>query len=118
MQDSAICTYTAQDLTSTRTPAHEDVFYGLLSPVFARERGKECWETLLWRAGPCARCEMVCTDQELGRRGGPEPLLTLAAYRRTRGRIHFGVLLDHTPVVGSADTLTVGAAVSIDEAVP
>ena len=61
---------------------------------------------------------MVCTDQELGRRGGPEPLLTLAAYRRTRGHIHFGVLLDHTPAVGSAGTLAVGAAVCVDGAVP
>ena len=61
---------------------------------------------------------MVCTDQELGRRGGPEPLLTLAAYRRTRGRIHFGVLLDHNPVAGSADTLEVGAAVCFEKDVP
>ena len=74
--------------------------------------------TLLWGAGPCARCEMVCTDQELGRRGGPEPLPPLAAYRRTRGRIHFGVLLDHTLAAGTADTLAVGAAVCLDEAVP
>lgn len=38
---------------------------------------------------------MVCTDQSSGERGGPEPLLTLAAFRRRRGRIHFGVLLSH-----------------------
>ena len=64
-------------------------------------------------AGPCARCEMVCTDQEAGKRGGPEPLLTLAAYRRTRGRIHFGVLLDHAPTAGSEEMLQVGAAVDV-----
>ena len=54
---------------------------------------------------------MVCTDQEAGKRGGPEPLLTLAAYRRTRGRIHFGVLLDHAPAAGSVEVLEVGDVV-------
>jgi molybdenum cofactor sulfurtransferase len=53
-----------------------------------------CWH--LACAGPCARCEVVCADPEAGGvKRGPEPLLTLAAYRRTRGRIHFGVLLQH-----------------------
>lgn len=61
---------------------------------------------------------MVCTDQEAGRRGGPEPLLTLAAYRRTRGRIHFGVLLDHSTAEGPAETLQVGAAVEFQGAAP
>ena len=64
-------------------------------------------------AGQCARCEMVCTDQEAGKRGGPEPLLTLAAYRRTRGRIHFGILLDHAPAAGSVETLLVGNVVDV-----
>lgn len=50
-----------------------------------------------WGTGPCARCQVVCTDQEEGHRGGPEPLLTLAAYRRTRGQIYFGILLEHMP---------------------
>ena len=45
-------------------------------------------------AGPCARCEVVCTDPALGRRTGPEPLLTLASFRRHRGRILFGILLE------------------------
>ena len=44
--------------------------------------------------GPCARCEVVCTDPALGRRTGPEPLLTLASFRRRRGRILFGLLLE------------------------
>ena len=43
--------------------------------------------------GPCTRCEMVCTDQLTGRASGSEPLLTLAAFRRRRGRITFGLLL-------------------------
>ena len=54
------------------------------------------------RAGPCARCEVVCADPEAGTRRGPEPLLTLAAYRRTRGRIHFGVLLQHSCAAAAA----------------
>lgn len=56
-------------------------------------------------AGPCARCQVVCTDQEAGKRGGPEPLLTLAAYRRTRGQIHFGILLEHVSEAQAASHL-------------
>lgn len=56
---------------------------------------------------------MVCTDQEAGKRGGPEPLLTLAAYRRKRGRIHFGVLLDHAPARAGPEMLQVDAPVSV-----
>lgn len=44
-------------------------------------------------AGPCARCEMVCGDPATGERSGPEPLLTLASFRRERAAINFGVLL-------------------------
>ena len=66
-------------------------------------------------AGQCARCEMVCTDPEAGKRGGPEPLLTLAAYRRTRGRIHFGILLDHAPAAGNVETLRVGNVVDVQQ---
>ena len=56
---------------------------------------------------------MVCTNQEDGKRGGPEPLLTLAAYRRTRGRIHFGILLDHAPAAAAEEMLQLGAFVQI-----
>ena len=51
-------------------------------------------------AGPCTRCEMVCTDQQTGRASGSEPLLTLAAFRRRRGRIVFGLLLRRGSVDG------------------
>ncbi|BDA46796.1 probable molybdenum cofactor sulfurase [Coccomyxa sp. Obi] len=62
--------------------------------------------------GPCARCQVVCTDQEEGLRGGPEPLLTLAAYRRTRGQIHFGILLEHmSGDVAASQMLRVGQPV-------
>lgn len=48
-------------------------------------------------AGPCTRCEMVCMDQKTGLKVGPEPLLTLASFRRIKGRILFGILLTHQP---------------------
>ena len=44
-------------------------------------------------AGPCARCEIICMDEAKGTRAGPEPLLTLASYRRCKGRILLGILL-------------------------
>ena len=71
---------------------------------------------LKWHAGPCGRCEMVCTDQDVGKRGGPEPLLTLAAYRRIRGRIHFGILLSQSPAAGPGhgERLQVGAPLHVD----
>ena len=50
----------------------------------------------LWAAGPCARCEMICMDQATGVRAGPEPLLTLASYRRQKGKIFLGILLGRT----------------------
>ena len=59
---------------------------------------------------------MVCTDQEVGKRSGPEPLLTLAAYRRTRGRIHFGVLLSQSPAAspGHGERLQVGMPLHVN----
>ncbi len=48
-------------------------------------------------AGPCTRCEMICMDQRTGLKMGPEPLLTLASFRRRHGRIFFGILLTHQP---------------------
>ena len=47
-------------------------------------------------AEPCARCEVVCVDVSLGKRVGPEPLLTLAKFRRSGGRINFGLIMDCT----------------------
>lgn len=44
-------------------------------------------------AGQCARCEMVCMNQTTAKRDGPEPLRTLASYRRQRGRVYLGMLL-------------------------
>ena len=60
---------------------------------FPGAAGLLCGSRVLAGAGPCTRCEMVCTDQQTGRVSGSEPLLTLAAFRRRRGRIMFGLLL-------------------------
>jgi uncharacterized protein YcbX len=45
-------------------------------------------------AKPCARCVVTTTDQETGARG-PEPLRTLATYRRSGDRVLFGQNLIH-----------------------
>ena len=42
---------------------------------------------------------MICMDQTTAVRAGPEPLLTLATYRRHKGRILLGILLGHNPTV-------------------
>lgn len=39
-------------------------------------------EVVFRNAGPCARCIVTTTDQDRGERDGPEPLRTLATYRR------------------------------------
>ncbi|MCO5590926.1 hypothetical protein L7F22_044902 [Adiantum nelumboides] len=44
--------------------------------------------------GGCNRCQMINIDQATGRsQDGSNPLLTLAAYRRSKGKILFGLLL-------------------------
>ena len=43
---------------------------------------------------------MVCGDPATGRRSGPEPLLTLASFRRRRASINFGVLFGSGPSSG------------------
>jgi hypothetical protein len=70
---------------------------------------------------------MVCTDQATGERRGAEPLLTLASFRRRRGRVHFGVLLsraaetqraaprgDEVPQDTAGDELARAAARGVD----
>ena len=49
---------------------------------------------VLASGGGCPRCDMVCADAATGQRSGPQPLLALAGYRRSRGQIKFGVLLN------------------------
>ncbi|SES32960.1 hypothetical protein SAMN05421870_117135 [Streptomyces qinglanensis] len=49
-------------------------------------------DAALGYAKPATRCAVVMVDQHGGRRDGPEPLRTLAAYRRAAGRpVAFGV---------------------------
>ena len=48
-------------------------------------------------AKPCSRCVVVTTDQLNGRRS-PEPLRTLATYRRVGGEILFGQNLVHRSI--------------------
>ena len=68
--------------------------------------------TAVFRAGgPCARCTITTTDQATGERDGPEPLRTLASYRRDAADptdVNFGQNLIHETKSG---TLTVGDAV-------
>lgn len=44
---------------------------------------------------PCARCQVITTDQATGHRS-PEPLRTLATYRRQDHKVLFGMNLLHT----------------------
>lgn len=63
-------------------------------------------------AGPCSRCAITTTDQLTGARSGPEPLRTLAAFRRDAadpGDVNFGQNLVHETKSG---TLRVGDPVS------
>ena len=50
------------------------------------------------QGGPCARCLVTTTDQERGERDGPEPLRTLATYRRDAEKptdVNFGANIIH-----------------------
>jgi uncharacterized protein YcbX len=73
---------------------------------------EDAWGTLmigdvLFRAvKPCSRCVITTTDQRTGERG-PEPLRTLATFRRQGHRILFGV----NAVAGTLGTITAGDAV-------
>lgn len=58
---------------------------------------------------PCDRCAITTVDQALGIRG-KEPLLTLAKYRRSNGKILFGQNL----IPGKLGVLQVGDSVEID----
>jgi uncharacterized protein len=45
-----------------------------------------------WAAGEtCARCSVTTIDQDTGERRGPEPLRTLATYRKIGSKVHFGM---------------------------
>lgn len=58
---------------------------------------------------PCARCVVTTTDQETGEPEGPEPLRTLATYRRVGDGVMFGQNL----LAEQTGQLRVGDAVEI-----
>ena len=80
--------------------------------------GEDTWprfrigQVVFRSAGPCARCVLTTTDQRTAERG-PEPLRTLAAYRRdpaAPSQVNFGQnLIPETP----PGTLRIGDAVEI-----
>ena len=64
-------------------------------------------------SGLCNRCKMICVDQETAKEG-KEPLLSLAMYRRNKGRIFFGVHSDHVISKSkSPSKLVVGSRVEV-----
>ncbi|KAK0392464.1 hypothetical protein NLU13_1959 [Sarocladium strictum] len=69
--------------------------------------------------GACRRCQMVCVDQETGKKG-QEPLSTLAKTRRYDGKVYFGAHMRHEPWTGAGGSrnsrpwIKVGDLVSID----
>jgi len=61
---------------------------------------------------PCTRCVATTTDQETGKRTSPEPLFTLAQYRRVGPAVVFG----HYLVADACgERLRVGDAVTVVE---
>jgi len=74
------------------------------------EFAEDTWPRLkigdvIFRAGgPCARCIVTTTDQVTGQRAGPEPLRTLATYRRDSlepSNVNFGQNLIHETKTGT-----------------
>jgi uncharacterized protein YcbX len=85
------------------------------SPPYAEDTWKRIriGDCILRAAGPCARCVVTTTDQETLERS-PEPLRTLARYRRSEeGAVLFGQNYIHETKSG---TLRVGAEIEILEA--
>ncbi|WP_037675058.1 MOSC domain-containing protein [Streptomyces griseus] len=65
----------------------------------------------LTHAGATVRCAITMVDQHTGRRAGPEPLRTLATYRKVGGGIVFGAYF----AIGRTGKLSVGDEVSVAE---
>lgn len=70
------------------------------SPAFAEDTWPRfrIGEIVFRSGGPCSRCIMTTTDQATGERRGPEPLRTLATYRRDAddpSDVNFGQNLLH-----------------------
>jgi len=67
-------------------------------------------DTELAFAKRCLRCAIVTVDQRTGRKSGPEPLRTLATFRRDSGGVAFGVKLS----VLRGGKISVGDAIQVD----
>lgn len=70
-------------------------------------------EVVFRHAGLCSRCIVTTTDQQTGERCGPEPLRTLAQFRRDAANpsdVNFGVNLIHETKSG---TLRLGDTVEL-----
>jgi uncharacterized protein len=80
----------------------------------ARPHEEDEWRTILLGTvscdvvKPCARCAVTTVDQSTGA-GGPEPLRTLAEYRRWKGKVWFGQNVLHR----GTGVLRVGDAVEV-----
>lgn len=61
----------------------------------------------------CPRCVMTTIDQQTGT-AGPEPLRTLSAYRRSDGKVWFGLNAEHA----GAGTLRIGDQVQVQQRFP
>jgi uncharacterized protein YcbX len=70
-----------------------------------------CGRVILEVVKPCARCVVTTTDQHTGRRMGPEPLATLATYRRAGGTVLFG----QNAIPRSLGPLRLGDQVTVEE---
>jgi uncharacterized protein len=89
-------------------------------------RGAEAWAEDAWRemhvadsavtfrvAKPCARCAITTVNQATGEKSGPEPLATLAKFRRDAdGKVMFGMNLVHDQY-GDTVRLRVGDTVTV-----
>ncbi len=66
-------------------------------------------------ASPCARCAVTTVDQDAGKTDGPEPLQTLAKFRRdASGKVMFGMNLIHDmPPDAPAPFIQVGDLVQV-----
>jgi uncharacterized protein YcbX len=90
-------------------------------------RGSDAFAEDTWRrftigeitfraGGPCARCIVTTVDQQRGEPSGPEPLRTLATYRRDLEEptnVNFGQNLIHETLNG---TIRIGDKVTVLEA--
>ncbi|CAA6658051.1 unnamed protein product [Spirodela intermedia] len=71
------------------------------SPPYAEDswRGLQIGRAHFTSLGGCNRCQMINLDPLSGK--SKEPLVTLASYRRTHGKILFGILLRYEESLGN-----------------